>query len=44
LIVLVVLISLLVGAAIWQLQLASQDHGPFPAPTSPSGSLSPPPG
>lgn len=34
LIVLLVLCSLLVGATIWQLQLAGQDHGPFPAPTS----------
>ncbi|MBA3737754.1 MAG: hypothetical protein H0W97_04240 [Actinobacteria bacterium] len=35
LIVLIVLLSLLVGAGIWQLQLADQDRGPFPGPTSP---------
>jgi hypothetical protein len=32
---LIVLLSLLVVAGLWQLQLASQDHGPFPGPTSP---------
>jgi hypothetical protein len=35
LIVLIVLLSLLVVAGLWQLQLANQDHGPLPGPTSP---------
>jgi hypothetical protein len=35
LIALIVLFSLLVGAAIWQIQLANKDRGPFPGPTSP---------
>jgi hypothetical protein len=35
LIVLIVLTFLLVVAGLWQLQLANQDHGPFPGPTSP---------
>jgi hypothetical protein len=43
LIVLIVLLSLLVGATIWQLQLADQDHGPFPGPTSPGELPSPVP-
>jgi hypothetical protein len=43
LIVLIVLFSLLVGAAIWQLQLAGQEHGPLPGPTSPGELPSPPP-
>jgi len=34
LIVLIVLMSLLVGAAILQILLADQDHGPLPGPTS----------
>jgi hypothetical protein len=41
LIVLIVLVSLLVGAAIWQLQLAGQDHGPLQGPTSPGELPSP---
>jgi hypothetical protein len=32
---LIVLTFLLVLAGLWQLQLANQDHGPFPGPTSP---------
>lgn len=46
-IVLIVLVSLLLGAAIWQILIASQDLGPFPGPTSPGQlpSVSPtPPG
>jgi hypothetical protein len=43
LIVLLVLFSLLIGATIWQLRLASQDHGPLPGPTSPGQLPSPPP-
>jgi hypothetical protein len=35
LIVLIVLVSLLAIAALWQLRLAGQDHGPFPVPSSP---------
>jgi hypothetical protein len=35
LIVLLVLTFLLVVAGLWQLQLAGQDHGPFPVPSSP---------
>jgi hypothetical protein len=34
-IALIVLLSLLAGATIAQLLLASQDRGPFPGPTSP---------
>ena len=41
LIVLVVLFTLLVGAAIWQLQIANQDRGPYPGPTSPGELPSP---
>jgi hypothetical protein len=43
LIVLIVLVTLLVGAAIWQLQIAGQDRGPYPGPTSPGELPSPPP-
>jgi hypothetical protein len=43
LIVLIVLLSLLVAAGIWQLQLAGQDHGPLPGPTSPGELPGPPP-
>ena len=43
LIVLVVLFTLLVGAAIWQLQIANQDRGPYPGPTSPGELPSPSP-
>jgi hypothetical protein len=43
LIVLIVLITLLAGAAIWQLQIANQDRGPYPGPTSPGELPSPPP-
>jgi hypothetical protein len=43
LITLIVLFSLLVGATIWQLQLAGQDHGPFPVPSSPGEPPSPVP-
>ena len=32
---LIVLTFLLLLAGLWQLQLANQDHGPFPGPTSP---------
>lgn len=35
LIVLIVLFSLLVGAAVWQVLIAGRDQGPFPGPTSP---------
>jgi hypothetical protein len=35
LIVLIVLMSLLVGAAIVQILLAGQDRGPLPGPTTP---------
>jgi hypothetical protein len=35
LIVLIVLLSLLLLAGLWQLRLAGQDHGPFPVPSSP---------
>jgi hypothetical protein len=34
-IALIVLLSLLAGATVWQVLLASQDRGPFPAPSSP---------
>jgi hypothetical protein len=43
LIVLIVLTFLLVVAGLWQLQLANQDHGPFPGPTSPGELPSMPP-
>jgi hypothetical protein len=43
LITLIVLFSLLAGATIWQLQLAGQDHGPLPGPTSPGQLPSPVP-
>ena len=36
LIILIVLLSLLVAAGVWQLQLAGQDHGDFPVPSSPA--------
>ena len=36
LIILIVLLSLLVAAGVWQLQLADQDHGDFPVPSSPA--------
>jgi hypothetical protein len=42
-IVLIVLFTLLVGAAIWQLQFARKDFGPYPGPASP-GELPSPPG
>jgi hypothetical protein len=35
LITLIVLTFLLVLAGLWQLQLATQDHGRFPVPSSP---------
>jgi hypothetical protein len=38
-----VLTFLLVLAGLWQLQLANQDHGPFPGPTSPGEMPSMPP-
>jgi hypothetical protein len=41
LIVLIVLFTLLMGATLWQLQLANQDHGPAPGPTSPGEIPSP---
>jgi hypothetical protein len=41
LITLIVLVSLLFLAGLWQLQLANQDHERFPVPTSSSGSPSP---
>ncbi|HZN42255.1 MAG TPA: hypothetical protein VFC08_00875 [Actinomycetota bacterium] len=41
LIALIVLFTLLVGAAIWQLQIANQDRGPYPGPTSPGELPSP---
>jgi hypothetical protein len=40
---LVVLFTLLVGATIWQIQLANQDRGPFPGPTRPGQLPSPRP-
>jgi hypothetical protein len=40
---LIVLTFLLVLAGLWQLQLANQDHGPFPGPTSPGELPSMPP-
>jgi hypothetical protein len=43
LIMLIVLTILLVVAGLWQLQLANQDHGPFPGPTSPGELPSMPP-
>jgi hypothetical protein len=36
LIVLIVLLSLLVAAAVWQVLIASQDHPRFPVPASPT--------
>jgi hypothetical protein len=41
LITLIVLFSLLVAAAIWQLQIANDDRGPLPGPTSPGELPSP---
>jgi hypothetical protein len=41
LITLIVLVSFLLLAGLWQLQLANQDHGPFPGPTSPGELPSP---
>jgi hypothetical protein len=41
LIILIVLVSLLVAAGVWQLQLADQDHGDFPIPSSPAALPSP---
>jgi hypothetical protein len=43
LITLIVLFSLLVGAAIWQLQIANEERGPLPGPTSPGELPSPSP-
>jgi hypothetical protein len=45
LITLIVMFSLLLGAAIWQLLIAGQDLGPYPGPTSPGQlpSISPAP-
>lgn len=40
---LIVLFSVLVGAAVWQIQLANEDRGPFPGPTSPGQLPSPSP-
>jgi len=40
-IALIVLFTLLGGAAIWQLQIANQDRGPYPGPTSPGELPSP---
>jgi hypothetical protein len=40
---LIVLTFLLLLAGLWQLQLANQDHGPFPGPTSPGELPSMPP-
>jgi hypothetical protein len=42
LITLIVLFSILVAAAIWQLQLANEDTGPLRGPTSPGELPSPP--
>jgi hypothetical protein len=36
LIILIVLTALLAAAGYWQLQLADQDHGRFPIPSSPA--------
>jgi hypothetical protein len=41
LITLIVLVSLLLVAGLWQLQLANQDHERFPVPTISGGSPSP---
>jgi hypothetical protein len=41
LIMLIVLTILLVVAGLWQLQLANQDHGRFPVPSSAGESPSP---
>jgi hypothetical protein len=38
---LIVLVSLLALAGFWQLQLANQDHGRFPVPSSAGESPSP---
>jgi hypothetical protein len=45
LITLIVLFSVLVAAAIWQLQISTEDRAPLPGPTSPGElpSLSPAP-
>jgi hypothetical protein len=43
LITLIILFSLLVAAAIWQLQIANEDVGPLPGPTSPGELPSPSP-
>ena len=40
---LIVLTFLLLLAGLWQLQLANQDHGRFPVPTSPGELPSMPP-
>ena len=40
-IILIVLVSLLAAATVWQVLLASQDRGPYPAPTSPGQLPSP---
>ena len=42
-IILIVLVSLLVAATVWQVLLASQHRGPYPGPTSPGQLPSPPP-
>jgi hypothetical protein len=36
-IALIVLLSLMAGAAVWQVLLASQDRDPYPVPSSPAG-------
>jgi hypothetical protein len=41
LITLIVLVSLLLLAGLWQLQLANQDHGRFPVPSSAGESPAP---
>jgi hypothetical protein len=41
LIILIVLVSLLAAATVWQVLLASQDRGPYPGPTSPGQLPSP---
>ena len=43
-IALIVLLSLLAAATVWQVLLASQDRGPYPGPTSPGQLPSTPPG
>jgi hypothetical protein len=43
LITLIVLLSVLVAAAIWQVQIANEDRGPLPGPTSPGELPSPSP-